>query len=787
MQPAARTPLTTPLTAAALVAGALAALLLPRLLPWPLAFGLLAAAVAVTAARPRHRVPATALLGFSLASLHAAYALSIQLPAEYERAELTVTGRVVDLPVVEPRRTRFTLAIDDDAASAGPLQGRTVRLSWYDHGQRGMRPVLRAGERWSLRIRARAPRGLRNPGGVDAEKHALAQRISATGYVHVPDAAQRLEPARGLGAWRERMAQRIDGAIPQASSRFIRALALGDTRGLDEADWHVLRANGLTHLIAISGFHVGLVAGFFALLARALVRSVPPLARRCPAPVLAAAAAVVGAGVYAAAAGFSLPTVRTLLMIGAVAGARVIRRSAPVSQSLALATFAVVLVDPLALLQAGFWLSFAGVAWLVWCLPGTVERGPRAWIGGFVSAQGVATVGLLPLCIALFGQASLAGPFANLLAVPWWSLVVVPLALLGLGLESVVDSAGGPVWRLAAMAFDLSWPVFDRLAASPLALWWLPEASAVAVPLALVGAFWLLLPRGLPGRGLALLLWLPLLWPDRKSPDEGEAEVIALDVGQGLAVVVRTARHTLLYDMGPAVPDGFDAGERAVVPALHALGVSRLDRAIVSHADNDHAGGFEAVRRELAIDAAYAPEGSGMTDTRPCVAGQDWAWDGVTFRMLHPTPHFPYLGNEAGCVLRIETRHGAALLTGDIGHVIERALVHRAAADIRADVVFVAHHGSAGSSDPSFVAATGARHALVSSGHGNRFGHPKAAVVDRWQAAGAQVHDTARGGALRVRLAAAGIGIETRRDAQPRLWDAVARSTPADAGVSYRP
>lgn len=787
MHPAARTPLLTPTTAAALVAGALAALLLPRLSPWPLGVGLLCIGVATMVVRPRFRWAATALLGFSLACLHAAYALSIQLPVEDERAELTVTGRIVDLPTVEPRRTRFTLEVDRDAASAGPLRGRTVRLSWYDHGKPDARPVLRAGERWSLRIRARAPRGLRNPGGADAEKHALAQRIAATGYVHVPAAAQRLELARGLGAWRERMSERIGSVVPQTSSRFIRALALGDTRGLDEEDWHVLRANGLTHLIAISGFHVGLVAGFFALLARALVRSLPALMRRWPAPVIAAAAAVLGAGGYAAAAGFSLPTVRTLLMIAAVAAARMVRRSSPVSQSLAIATFAVVLVDPLALLQAGFWLSFAGVAWLVWCLPGTVERGPRAWVGGFVSAQGVATVGLLPLCVALFGQASLAGPFANLLAVPWWSLGVVPLALLGLGLESIADSTGGPVWRLAANAFDLSWPVFDRLAASPLALWWLPEAAPIAVPLALVGAVWLLLPRGLPGRGLALLLWLPLLWPDRKLPARGEAEIVALDVGQGLAVVVRTARHTLLYDMGPAVPDGFDAGERAVVPALRAFGIARLDRAIVSHGDNDHAGGFEAVQRDLAIDATYAPEGAGLDGARPCVVGQSWQWDGVTFRMLHPTPYFPYLGNEASCVLRIETRHGAALLTGDIGHVIERALVHRASAELKADVVFVAHHGSAGSSEPAFVAATGARHALVSSGHGNRFGHPKPTVVARWREAGAQVHDTALGGALRVTFAAAGIGVETRRHAQPRLWDAVARSTPADAGVSYGP
>jgi competence protein ComEC len=350
------------------------------------------------------------------------------------------------------------------------------------------------------------------------------------------------------------------------------------------------------------------------------------------------------------------------------------------------------------------------------------------------------------------------------------------LSLIGLLLEAVYPGSGGWSWRLAAWCFDRSWPLFQWLTESGLALWWLPEARWFALPLALVGAFWLLLPRGTQGKWLALLLWLPLLWPDRRIPKVGEAELLVIDVGQGLSVLVRTQRHALLYDMGPAVRDGFDAGDRAVVPALRALGVRQLDRAVISHGDNDHAGGFEAVRVEFPVMDVSAPEGVSLPSvTAACTAGQHWRWDGVEFRFLHPPPHFPYLANESSCVLRIESAHGTALLTGDIGEVIERDLVRIHATQLKSDVVLVAHHGSAGSSDPTFVEATQPRLALVSSGHGNRFGHPKPQVVERWQHAGARTIDTSASGALRVGLRDEGLRIETRRGAQPRWWDAARR------------
>jgi competence protein ComEC len=406
-------------------------------------------------------------------------------------------------------------------------------------------------------------------------------------------------------------------------------------------------------------------------------------------------------------------------------------------------------------------------------------------IRGFFAAQGVATLGLLPLTALFFGQASLAGPFANLLAVPWWSLVVVPLTLIGAGLEALHPGTGTWAWWLAGHAFEWSWQLFQWMAASPMALWWAPQAPWFAVPLALASAFWLLLPRGVPGKPLAVLLWLPLLLPALHAPVFGDAELTVVDVGQGLSVLVRTRHHALLYDMGPAVPDGFDAGERVVVPTLHALGVQRIDVAMVSHGDNDHAGGFAAVKRAFPPSLSLSPAGSPVPDTKSCLAGTHWKWDGVEFRVLHPARWFPYLDNESSCVLRVQSAHGAALLTGDIGEVIERKLLREQPAMLRADVVLVAHHGSGGSSDPGFIAATGAKLALVSSGFGNRFHHPQAEVVERWHEAGAEVEDTQELGALRIRLRQGGPEFAGERIAHPRAWDAARRHAQA-AGLSYR-
>lgn len=761
------------------LAGICTAILAPGLPPSVLRWAGLLAGLLLWLASPHWRWLGALLAGMAWAWLHAGWGLDRQLPLALEGREVSVVGVVSSLPQHEIRRTRFQLRVDGDAAQSAGLQGRTVQVSWYDDfgaTEPGPRIHVRAGERWRLNLRLRAPRGLINPGGFDAERHALAQGIVASAIVRQALAPQRLSAPAGLGAWREQMAARIRAQVPTGSSRYVQALALGDTRGLGEADWQVLRATGLTHLIAISGFHVGMVALCAAWMVAGVWRLLPWCGRYCPRPQAVAIGALIGATVYAAVAGFGLPTVRTVLMVAVVVLARLGRRPVDVAASLALAALAVLCLAPLSVLTAGFWLSFAGVAWLLWCLP---ERGH--WLGSFLSAQRVATLGLLPLTVLLFGQASAIGPVANLLAIPWWSLVVVPLALLGTALEGLSNGAGGLAWRASAWCFDLSWPLFQALGSGRYALWWLPEPAWFALPLALFAAIWMLLPAGMPGKYLAVLLWLPLCLPWRNRPSDGAFELITLDVGQGLAVLVRTGQHSLLFDAGPAVADGFDAGERVVVPALRALGMQRLDTLVVSHGDHDHAGGVAAVQAVVPAHSLWAPPGLALqSEAGPiCGAGQAWQWDGVRFEFLHPTSGFPYLGNESSCVLRVQGRYGTALLTGDIGEVIEQRLLKQVPAKLRADVVLVAHHGSGGSSSPAFVAATGARLALISNGHGNRFGHPRPDVVRRWQRNGAEVLATADSGALQVWLGEGGLQVRERRIWRSRLWDAAERARAA--------
>ncbi|MDE2308535.1 MAG: DNA internalization-related competence protein ComEC/Rec2 [Xanthomonadaceae bacterium] len=757
-------------SALALLGGVLLVQWLPGLPPsWCLGL-LLLLAVLLAWRLPRWRWLAWVPLGIAWAAWRGGAAMEARLPRALEGRDFVAIGSIADLPQVRGDASRFDFRVDRATLDGGPiaLRGR-VTVAWY-----GRAPLLQPCTRWRLLLRLKRPRGLRNPGGADSERSALERGIVATGYVR-EDAGN-----AGLGGprWcvdgvRDAVARGIAARVRDPHDAvLLQAFSVGDTRGLQPRDWEIARANGVSHLIAISGFHVGVAAVFGVWLALLVYRLWPWLGLRVPRAQAQAAAALLTAGVYSALAGFGLPTVRTLLMIAAVVLARCSRRGSSGAQSLALALLAILLVDPLAVLAAGFWLSFIGVAFLMLCLQAR-GRGLRGFLHELSAGQLVMTVALLPLTLWFFGEASLVGALSNLIAVPLVSFVIVPGALSGMLLLWLCPPLAAPVLWLAGKLAHAQWWLLERMAQWPGAHWYLPAVQPWALLLALLGALWLFLPRGVPLRWLGALLFLPLLLPPRQVPAEGAFQAWVLDVGQGLSVLLRTRDHALVYDAGARYPSGFDLGAAAVVPSLHALGIARVDMLMISHDDNDHAGGASAVAGAFPQAVRYSGEAARMTvPMRQCLAGQSWQWDGVRFRVLSPRRgQAAGRGNDRSCVLLVEGRGGRLLLTGDISTKMEPPVVAALGSGLP-PVLLVPHHGSKSSSSAFFIGAVHAPLAVVSAGWHNRFGHPRPDVLARYAAARVPVVNTAELGAIPLDFPAdaparRGPGWRLR---QPRYW-----------------
>ncbi|MBI2399114.1 MAG: DNA internalization-related competence protein ComEC/Rec2 [Xanthomonadales bacterium] len=734
--------------------GAVAAVAVPALPARPIALSLLVLALAALWLRARWLFAiAAAIVGMCWFWLHADAALQARLPVAADGGDATMQIEVVGLPEAGERQLRFEARVLESDLLAS---GARLRLSWY-----APMPSLAPGDQLNATLRLRRPRGRVNPGGFDFERYALTERIAAVGYVRSGEVVA----GQGGGAidrLRLRIAERIAARVSDATiAALLRALAIGDVRGLRDADWDVLRATGTGHLVAISGLHVGLVAAFGAWWFALLYRLFPRLGLRWPRPQAMAVGALVAASGYALLAGFGVPVVRTLLMIAVALSATLMRRSLRSVDALLLAALVIVAIDPLSLLGAGFWLSFVGVGFLIWAMTGSETSFAGLW-----RAQVAMSIGLLPIGAWWFAQTSAIGFAANLFAVPWITFVIVPLLLLAMLVDAVSGYSG--LFTLPAVLLQPLWSGLAAGAQSPLAEWQFAQFAWWALPLAVLGSAWMLLPRGVPLRFLGLALLLPLLVPARDNFGDGEFELTTFDVGQGLSVLVRTRDHALLYDTGARLSADFDFGDAVVVPSLRALGVRRLDRLMISHLDDDHAGGRGSVLR--AFPDAIESIGNDADPAPRCEAGQQWEWDGVRFELLHPPPHFPDLDNDNSCVLRISSRHGSALLPGDIGALIEQRLAREQAQAIDVDVVVAAHHGSKHSSSPEFVAAASAETVIFARGWRNHFCHPATDVVARWAAAGSAAHDTAVEGSVRARFGAEGRSIHSARAASRAFW-----------------
>lgn len=721
--------------------------------------------------------------GFLWAAAFAHLRLADALPESWEGRDIQLSGVISSMPVANERGLRFEFDVER-IGTAGARVPRHIQLSWFDGGfgkpVAYPLPELHPGERWELTVRLKRPHGNANPHGFDYEAWLLERNVRATGYVREGE-ANRLVAARVyrvgylVEVAREAASRRLSDVLAERPyTGVLKALAIGEQSAVANDQWQVFLRTGVNHLMSISGIHVTMVSSVFFSLAYWLWRRSQALTLWLPARKAAVLAGVLAALAYALLSGFGVPTQRTLYMLSVVAVALWLGRAGNPFAVLGLALVLVLLFDPWAVMSPGFWLSFGAVAVILYVSVGRIRR--SHWLAEWGRVQWAVTLGLVPMLLAMFQQISVISPVANAVAIPLISLVVTPLTLLGtvFPLDFLLLAAHQVMaWCMAL----LRW--FSEL---PVAVWQQHGPPMWTVATAMCGVLWLLLPRGFPARWLGLMWFAPMFLIQPPKPGPGELWVTALDVGQGLAAVVRTRDHALLYDAGPSFGMEADAGSRIIAPFLRGTGVGRLDGLVISHDDIDHSGGAMSVLQAMPVGwtASSLPAGSPFITGAPnrlrCFAGQAWEWDGVRFEMLHPGwESYQAKGikdNDRGCVLKVSSAFGSILLPADIESPSEGDLLRRKPGALRADVLVVPHHGSRTSSTEEFISAVNPTTAIFTVGYRNRFGHPKPEVAQRYRERGVETYRTDRDGALEIHFSAGGMSFQAWRRVRQRYWQA---------------
>ncbi|MGB4811525.1 MAG: DNA internalization-related competence protein ComEC/Rec2 [Methylophilaceae bacterium] len=734
------------------------------------------------------------LLGVCWATSFAMWRLSDTLPSEWEQKTIAVQGVVASVPEATESGVRFRFNVEKILTEKAVVP-RHISLNQYltspfskekalaETDEDGQANDFHVGERWLLNVRLKRPHGTQNPHGFDFESWALSENIRATGSIKSKAGLKKLDnfvwrPSYVVEHLREKTKQRIQRVLANKPySGVIQALVMGDDSQISVADWQVFLRTGTTHLMSISGLHITMLAGLAFGLVNIGWRRHLKLALMLPTRKAATVAGVTVALAYALIAGFSVPTQRTLYMLLVFAMALWSGRVVAIKQVLALALFVVVLLDPWAVNAPGFWLSFGAVAMLAYALGARI--GEVHWLKAAIQTQWAVTIGMLPLILVLFNQASIISPIANAFAIPFISFIVTPLALLG----SFLPFDAPLHWAYQALVLTM-WGL-NQLNNLPLTTWQQQAPPVWTLLPAVLGVLWLLLPRGFPMRWLGLFGFLPMLFILPAHPLLGEMKVTVLDVGQGLSVVINTANHSLLYDTGPKFNAQTDAGNRIVVPYLRGEGIQKLDGVMVSHDDIDHSGGLNSILTLMPVEwlDSSLPKISALPsalkstplETIQCYAGQRWAWDGVDFEVLHPTlesyENDAIKDNSRSCVLKITSKAGSILLTGDIEKNDELELIETYAQQLKSDLLIVPHHGSKTSSTPAFIANVSPSISILTPGYLNRYKHPKAEILARYKAAQSLIYRSDYQGAVTLSFTELnGISTTYWRQQYQRYW-----------------
>lgn len=712
------------------------------------------------------------LLGFCWSVIYCLSATGSWLPEELEDKEILINGTVMDFPRATERGWQFDF-------NAEELGGK-IRLSTYDQSGESAPPDFAC--RYHFLVKLKRPRGLINFQQYDYQSWLLQAGYRATGYVRTVKDCEPHKPDAIL-SWRSTIANWINqSSISDYAKSTLLGLLIGSYADIDIFQWQILRDSGTIHLLSVSGLHIVLVAMLVHFCIRRMVCWMVFPLRWLPAEYWAGCAALSAATLYALLAGFSVATQRSLIMVAVAVVQRFLYGRFLFGTVFFVSVLLVVFLNPLSILSAGFWFSYMATAVLLLSNYGYSSAGSVLKIkviAESIKLQWLVFLLMAPVLLYVYGRVPLLSLPLNLLAVPWVSFLTLPLGFAALLALPVSTQLAEWLLQLSGWTLDIYWQAM-QLGVGIGKDWQLFMGGFDLVALLLVIAglgFFCLIPVGVPLRLCGIFLCLPLLFPRGIYLAPAEAEVTVLDIGQGLAVIVRTARHVLVYDTGDRRSDRFDAGRDIVAPALRNMRVDKIDMLMITHADSDHAGGRKGLLKEFSVNQLWSgtPEQlSGDEEFLTCRAGMHWRWDGVSFKVLSPdlldaNAVKNSSENNRSCVVLVDTGAQRILLTADIEKEAEQVLV-LAGQDIHADILLSPHHGSKTSSSPAFLDAVNASNVIVSSGFHNRFNHPAARIVDRYHERGMQVLNTAELGAIRLRLSAAGINIKSGLCGQRFFW-----------------
>lgn len=686
------------------------------------------------------------LCGVAWSSFSAYEAAEGRLSPSDEAKPINAEGYIQSIPIKSKFGYRFSFAITSSASKN--LVHKLVRLRWATMKH------LRVGDKYNIYVRLKRIHGLRNPGTYNYEVWGLHERIAATGSVlkSKPNRFIKHTWKYPVNQLRQYFNDLILAHIPETkTSGWILALTIGERYLASQKDWEILRLTGTNHLMAIAGLHVGMISGFVFLLCRFLWCRFSKLCFICPAQLAAELCALSFAWFYSALAGFALPTQRACIMLSLFILVRIMRMKVSAFSVWSLTLLTVLFFEPLSMLTISFWLSFLTIALIIYGMRGRIA--PVGWWWDWFRIQWVIGVGLVPLSLYLFQEASLVGIFVNSLVIPLLSFFILPLALTGSLLLPIFISIGQYLLMLADTGLSLLWSMLGMFANVPYVAAGYAISSVYLLICGFISCLLIIAPAGMPARLLASIFAFPVFIYSDPIPALGDFWVTLLDVGQGLSVVVRTNKHNLVFDAGAKFGDKFDMGSSVVVPYLNAKHIKFIDRLVISHADNDHAGGRFAVLQHLHVNTTFTGEPGKLhiSLANACLAGQSWAWDGVLFEVLHPLPSELNLGNDSSCVLRVSNHGASLLLTGDIEKIAEQHILERNA-HLAADILIAPHHGSKTSGLSAFLNRVDPLYVLIPAGYRNRYKLPHAAILRQYKEKGYLVLNTAEAGAIEFHI-----------------------------------